>query len=185
MPLPPAPTGKITVLGIDPGLSGAFVIFDGKEFASFAMPIRADGKDKRIHFGDLMHLLLELMEEYDVDHAFLERAVSFGMGTKAAFNYGRGFEAITIAIGNTKLPFTLVEPKNWTKEMHAGISADLKPKVKSAVAVERLYPKLVDQLPRKKGKLLDGPVDALLIAGYGLRKLGATQKFDDQLGDFF
>ncbi len=49
---------------------------------------------------------------------------------------------------------------------------DLLPKAKSLIAVKRLFPKLVKQLPRdRKGNLLDGPVDALLIAGYGLRRL--------------
>ena len=163
---------KMRVLGIDPGLAGAFVVFDGKEFASYAMPIVENGKDKFVEFDGVHELLFNLSDVNTDLHVFLERAVSFGMGTKAAFNYGRGFAAVEIAIELLKMPVTYVEPGKWTKEMHAGISGDLKPKAKSLIAVKRLFPKLVGQLPKgKKGKLLDGPIDALLIAAYGLKKV--------------
>lgn len=177
-----------TVLGIDPGLAGAFVLFDGKDFASFEMPITVSGKDRFVEF-DAVHELLSHLTDTNTDlHAYLERAVSFGMGTKSAFNYGRGFAAIEIAIELLKMPVTYVEPGKWAKEMHAGISGDLKPKAKSLIAVKRLFPKLVGQLPKgKKGKLLDGPIDALLIAAYGLRGRGDAQdqaEFDFMTGTY-
>jgi len=158
------------VLAIDPGLKGGFVIFDGKKFKWWAMPVVDDGKDKLVEF-DRVHEILSV-EVNAGTHVFLERAVSFGMGTKGAFNYGRGFASVEIAIELVGLPVTYVEPGKWTKEMCAGISNDMKPKAKALVAVKRLYPKLVESLPRdKKGKILDGAVDALLIAAYGLRHL--------------
>lgn len=172
--VPPATGATLSVvLGIDPGLSGAFVITDGNSYLrSYPMPLKISGKEKSIPFGEVLALLSKLQWDHGRFPVFLERAVSFGMGTKAAFNYGRGFEAIMIAIANQELPLTLVEPGKWTKEMHEGISSDMKPKVKSAIAVDRLYPQLVGLLPRRpKGGFLDGPVDALLIAGYGLRRL--------------
>lgn len=159
------------VLGIDPGLAGAFVLFDGQDFASYAMPTIENGKDRFIEFDGVHELLFNLGDTNTDLHVYLERAVSFGMGIKGAFNYGRGFAAIEIAIELLKMPVTYVEPSKWTKEMHAGISGDLKPKAKSLIAVKRLFPKLVEQLPKgKKGKLLDGPIDALLIAAYGLNR---------------
>jgi hypothetical protein len=79
--------------------------------------------------------------------------------------------------------------------MHQGISKKLKPKVKSEIAVNQLYPKLVGMLPRRlRGGMHDGFIDALLIAGYGLRSLGRTLQVsvqrlvtsqDDEIGDFF
>ena len=55
--------------------------------------------------------------------------------------------------------------------MHEGLSTDLRPKAKSMMAVKRLYPHLVKILPTNtKGALQDGPIDALLIAGYGIRR---------------
>ncbi len=58
------------------------------------------------------------------------------------------------------------------KEMHDGIDSKLKPKYKSEIAIERLYPDLVPQIPRspKSKKLHMGIVEAILICGYGMRK---------------
>jgi hypothetical protein len=61
--------------------------------------------------------------------------------------------------------------------MHEGVSSDLKPKAKSLIAAKRLYASLYAKLPKKpKGGDHDGYIDALLIAGYGLRRLGKTFK---------
>lgn len=181
--------GKFVVLGIDPGLSGAFVVFDGKEFASYAMPIKTNGKDKLIHFDGVHELLCAVQEKYSNLHIYLERAVPMAMGAKHAFNYGQGFAAILIAIELLQIKMTLVEPQKWSKEMHEGISTDLKPKAKSLIAAERLFPKLFASLPKNtKGRTLDGPIDALLIAAYGLRKNGVSSNTTPALadvGDFF
>ncbi len=171
------------VLAIDPGKAGAFVLFDGKNMISFAMPLKREGKDEFVSFSGVIELLQSLSanaDSGDLLHVYLERAISFGMGTKGAFNYGRGFAALEIALDLAKVPVTYVEPGKWTKEMHAGISGDLKPKAKSLIAVKRLFPQLVEDMPRsKKGALLDGPIDALLIAAYGLRQL--TGSFTPQV----
>lgn len=172
------------VLGIDPGLEGAFVLYNGLSFVSFKMPTRKIGKGTEIVFDQVHALLHAIVVEHGQVPAYLERAVSFGMGSTGAFNYGRGFAAVEIAIQLLKFPVTYVEPHKWTKEMHAGISKDLKPKAKSLVAIERLFPNLVKQLPRNtKGRLLEGPVDALLIAGYGHRLLGGVKQVDSR--DFY
>lgn len=135
------------------------------------MPITQTGKEKLINFDQVHYILERLSRNFGLVHVYLERAIPFAMGAKSAFSYGRGFEALVIAVKILGFPHTLVEPGKWTKEMHEGISGDLKPKVKSLIAVKRLYPHLVDRLPKgSKGGLMDGPIDALLIAGYGLRK---------------
>lgn len=178
------------VLGIDPGINGAFVVTDGHVLESHAMPIVVAGKEKLIHFAGVQELLLLVHKRHGHIHVFLERAVPMAMGSKGAFTYGRGFEALVIALGLAGFPITHVEPARWAKEMHEGISADLKPKARSLIAVKRLYPRLVGSLPKRpKGGLHDGPIDALLIAGYGLRKLGGTERKPvrafDPIGDFF
>lgn len=162
------------VMGIDPGLSGAFVLLPvgGKKMTVWKMPITKTGKVVEISYPEVSEILrnADAMAEGDL-HVFLERAVPFAMGTKSAFNYGRGFAALEIAIADLDIPFTLVEPGKWTKAMHAGIKGDLKPKAKSLIAVRRLFPKLVPGLsPNRNGKPHEGVVDALLIAGYGLRQ---------------
>lgn len=153
------------VIGIDPGLTGGWVSLKEVGFVCGSLPI----KDKDIDFDAFVKLLSHT--ELKESHIFLERAVSFGMGTKGAFNYGRCFAAIEIAIHIVGLPVTYVEPKKWTKVMHEGIDSNIKPKAKSLIAVQRLYPMHCKEIPKSKtGKLHEGIVDALLIAGYGRRQ---------------
>jgi hypothetical protein len=178
----------LKVVGVDPGINGAIVVTDGEwVFESYSMPITVSGKEKLLNFAGVQELLLRIKRAHGPLHVFLERAVPMAMGSKGAFTYGRGFEALIIALGLERFPVTHVEPGRWTKEMHEGISADLKAKAKSLIAVKRLYPSLVRMLPKRpKGGLHDGPIDALLIAGYGLRKLGGTKPPEpDIIGDFF
>ncbi len=158
------------ILGIDPGLSGAFVLTDGKSLRWWPMPVDSNGKDRLVSFNEVLKIL-DVMKQHHAFHVALERALPMAMGSKHAFNYGRGFAALEIAIDLLKLPVTYVEPQKWAKEMHSGISVDLKPKAKSLIAAKRLFPHLVAVLPvGKQGKVNEGPLDALLIAAYGLRK---------------
>lgn len=175
------------VLGIDPGLTGAFLVFDGKNFASYAMPVKTIEKNKMVDFDAVHELLDSIQTKYGQVHVYLEKAVPMAMGAKSAFQYGKGVAAIEIALELIGFPLTMVEPQKWAKEMHEGISTDLRPKAKSLIAVQRLYPKLIAQLPKNtKGKLLEGPMDALLIAAYGLRKLGGKPvKTQTETEDFF
>lgn len=168
----PSAPRKGLALGIDPGFAGAFVLTDGEGFLkAWPMPLVViPGGDRTISFDGVHELLTEIFEQHLV-HVFLERAIPMAMGSKGAFNYGRGFAAIEIAIELIGMPVTYVEPAKWAKYMHEGLSTDLRPKAKSMMAVKRLYPKLVKVLPTNtKGALQDGPVDALLIAGYGIRR---------------
>jgi hypothetical protein len=161
------------VLAIDPGLSGAFVYLKEKDGQIVAneqtpMPLDVFGKDKRVNFDRTFEIILS----YSRSHVFLERAMAMAMGAKYAFNYGRDFAHIEIAIKLSKNSMTMVEPARWTKIMHAGVSSDLKPKPKSALALKRLAPRLFKeaQAASTKGQR-EGFTDAYLIALYGLRQL--------------
>lgn len=179
---------KTYVAGVDPGIHGAIVLTDGRDFLKYwHLPIKVEGKDKFVHFEEI-NGIFKALKQSRVSHVYLERAIPFALGSKSAFTYGRGFEAILIALRVNELSFSLIEPGKWTKEMHEGISSDFKPKKKSAIAVERLYPRLAKRLPKatKNGAALaDGPVDALLIAGYGIRKHFGQKKDDGVRRDFF
>ena len=168
--LPHCPPSGLA-LGIDPGFSGAFVLTDGDRFLkTWPMPLVVVDRDRNISFDGVHELLTNIFEEYR-PHVMLERAIPMAMGSKGAFNYGRGFAALEIAIELIGMPVTYVEPAKWAKYMHEGLSTDLRPKAKSMMAVKRLYPHLVKILPTNtKGALQDGPIDALLIAGYGIRR---------------
>lgn len=170
--MPPFP-----ILGIDPGNFGAIVSLP--DFHFWKMPIVKIGKSVQIDFLKVRDLLRDLMT---VQHVFLERAVAFGMGTTSAFNYGRGFAAIEHALISHRMPYTLVEPAKWTSAMHAGTARDWKAKARSLAAVHRLYPREAQLITRNRnGKMDEGVVDALLIAGYGMRQFGGAV----DPGDFY
>lgn len=166
------------ILGIDPGLSGAFALITGGGAGVFfeCMPVRMEGKDKEIDFDRVQAVLSQMwaLSEGQM-HVILERAMPMAMGSKHAFNYGRGFAALELAIRVGKFPVTYVEPSKWSKALLAGVDLELRPKSRSAVAFKRLFPHLVDTIPMSKtGKIHEGFVDALLIAEFGRRMLGAA-----------
>lgn len=161
------------VLGIDPGQKGAVVwlMENGLDFEFELMPLDSEGD---VSFQGLIEIITKFDSSIPV---VLERAIPFAMGTKHAFNYGRGFACIENALMSLERPVTYIEPGKWSKYMHQGIDANLKPKVKSVVALERLYPKLAKLVPKspKSKKYHDGVMEALLIAGYGQRVLFKNQ----------
>lgn len=164
-------SGPRYFIGIDPGQSGALVSLDSVngEFSYAVMPVVQNGKTMDVSFEDFEFLLADHSSKDS--HIFLERAAPFHMGTTSAFNYGRGFAAIEIAIQRSEIPVTYVEAGKWTKVIHQGISQDLKPKAKSLIALKRLFPKLAKLIPAAKtGKLHEGVVDALLIAAFGMNQ---------------
>lgn len=166
-----AKKGKIIeVVGVDPGLGGGIVLLGENGLKFWEMPVNDEG----VQFGELEKIFNNFLGV----HIFLERAIPMAQGAKAAFSSGKYFAYVEIAIKLSRNSVTYVEPHKWPKVMHSGISADLKPKAKSLIALERLYPNYIDQIPRtpKSKKLHDGIVDALLIAGYGQRVLGAEQE---------
>lgn len=154
------------ICGIDPGKQGALVLMEDNKLLNFQlMPLNAACEP-------CFNGVRTILKDFNPDHIFLERAVAFGMGTTSAFNYGRGFSTLEIAILMSGKPVTYIEPAKWSREMHEGIDKNLKSKQKSLLAFERLFPHLKERVPKNKnGKIHEGVLDALLIAAYGVRRL--------------
>jgi len=163
-----------TIIAIDPGKTGGIAVYKENNYKIFEMPLDVEGC---VCFDSLY----EILETYswDSSYVFLERAVAFKMGCKSAFNYGYDFCTIRNVTKVLEFSITLVEPKKWTKEIHAGIDSKKKAKQKSLIALHRLLPKdliaTIPTTPRSK-KIHDGIIDALLIAEYGKRFLNLNSK---------
>lgn len=152
-------------LGIDPGLKGALALISdsGKILDIKKMPLRKDGK---IDHDSIYKFVSPLANV----HVFLERAVSFGMGSTSAFNYGRGFAALEISLELAGHGINYVMPQVWTRLLHKDLSKDLEPKQRSALAAGSIFGE--QNLPKlKSGRFHDGVVDALLLAEYGRRSI--------------
>lgn len=161
------------IIGIDPGISGAFCFRSDGNVSFEKMPILDFGKRKDIDFNGVASIL-SAFDRKSKTHIFLERAKPLAMGSTHAFNYGRGFAAIEIAVQLAGIPVFYVEPHVWTKTMLEGISKDLRPKMAAWLAAKRLCPKFCKEIPtNRNGKPHDGMVDALLIAEYGMRVINS------------
>jgi len=157
------------IIGIDPGKKGAIVGLD-RETGSVGfmepMPLIQKKEFNPTEF------LLTLRKRQKVEHVFLEMAQSFrGQGIVSTFNYARDFGIIIGILTAAKIPYTLVRPKIWQKEMFTGTFANSDPKVRALQVASRLWPH-VSFLNSPRCKVAhDGMIDAALIAEYGRRLL--------------
>lgn len=154
-------------IGIDPGKYGGIVGLNDKGEDLFLETM------KDSHWFDTFVRQIKLEFLHDCPFVFLEKAQSMpgnGVVGVATYMHHAGLlEGILIA---HKVPFELIPPRTWCKEMHAGANHQGHPKDKSREVVKRIFPN-VDltnpDIPRSV-KIHEGIMDALLIAEYGRRK---------------
>lgn len=156
-------------LGIDPGQQGGFVCLSDKGSPRLTEEMPLISKtDKNIDFERVQKILSLIPDNTQI---YLERALALAMGSTHAFNYGRGFAALEIAIKLRGLPVTYVHPSKWTRVIHEGTNAKFQPKDRSVVAFQRLFPKnwdLIPKSPRSKKPHM-GILEAWLLAEFGRR----------------
>ncbi len=174
-------------LGVDPGASGCFVW------------LREDGTVHDIKLMPRVGLEFDLLGVQNIMnkhrdqtvHAVVEKVHAiFGSSASATFSFGEAFMLAKASVGFMGIPYTLVPPSTWQKEMHEGVTPIMKatkrrtktgdvvkkkdPKATSLVAATRLFPDVDMRDPDRKTdrakKLHDGVIDAILMASYCRRK---------------
>ena len=152
------------VCGIDPGANGAIAILDSKNPDSVAL---LDLKKTTINN---IHTWLHSQLRFRGSEIWIEDIHSmYGMSAKSNFGFGRNLGTILAITELLKgIPPKTVTPKVWQK--YVGVTAKGKA-IKKQVAkiAQYLYPQA--ELHGKRGGLLDGRSDALMIAYYGLHNL--------------
>ncbi len=156
--------------GIDPGVSGAVAIvsnLDGQagRAAVWDTPVAASGKNSYLvaSMREILEQRVRLREGFK-QHATLELAHAMpGQGVTSMFTFGMGYGIWIGLLGGLQIPYDIVTPQAWKKEMLAGRPKD---KAAARVRAQELFPHLADQLVLVKH---DGRADALLIAEYGRR----------------
>lgn len=142
-------------LGIDNGSSGAIAALKGAgPVLGFAELHRVD---KMPATDAELLALLEAVTENRTRQAFaiLEHAQSFPkMGTSSAFNYGRGYGAMQMALHAAGIPFDIVVPRKWQAALSCLSKGDKNVTKRRA---EQLFPAV---------KVTHAIADALLIAEY-------------------
>lgn len=164
------------VIGLDPGLHGAFAVLDGATAWAKPMFLLSSGPKGRAEY-DVEACLSFLHSELDLPNVqgcivvleHLQPMPAFG-AHNFTFGYGFGFfEGMLAALGAR---IERVRPKVW--QAAAGVTGKGKGRKDSACALcQRLFPQ-VNLVPDGSTKRHDGMADALLIAEYGRRVFGGT-----------
>ena len=157
------------VLGIDPGLSGAFSFIDTETglISIEDMPtveVSRNGKNKREVSAQLAS---NLIVKHHPDAAFLERVNAMaGQGVTSVFSFGRSSGIIEGILAAYDIPTTLVTPQVWQKGVSLRGGKD-----GSRERAMQQFPAQADMFARKKD---DGRSDATLIALYGAKVLNKS-----------
>ena len=152
------------VLGIDPGVTGAFAVFrpDGTLHEVLDMPII------QVKVGDTMRprvcavgvrMLIRNTPVCSV--AYLER-VGPSSSAAGSFTFGRSVGVVEGVLASYGTPVVLVSPQKW--QPHFGIKG--KDKLMSRAMAARLFPEHKSLFARVKD---DGRSDSCLIGLYGIQ----------------
>ena len=147
------------VLGVDPGLAGAFVLLeDAQPIEWGVMPTKVEGSNKRINAS----ALAAVWRFANIDVAYLEQVGAMpNQGVTSMFTFGHATGTIRGVLGALEIPVRLVTPQAWKKG--AGLLNKDKDAARS-LAIQ-LWPdwRVLDK--KGEGQAL---ADAALIARYGL-----------------
>ena len=155
-------------MGIDSGLDGAITFILNKQIRIIDTPtltiIGTGKKKKREHnIAEMSFTLIGIKKWYTTSEFYvaLEKVHSMpGQGVRSMFSMGEGYGIWKGLIAMTGWEMTLVTPQRWKKAMMEGMG---KEKDASRLRALQLFPKLSDQLSRKKDH---GRADSLLIAKF-------------------
>lgn len=160
------------ILGIDPGKTGAFAIFNplvsaqsGLRWVLWDVPILEDEVDVRT--------LRDILRKYSPDLAVLERGSGMpsiegkrSMGAAGAYNYGDTNGSIRATIQCCDIPLRRIVPAQW-KRFHLLLKSDKEASRQRALT---LFPEMAASLNLKRHH---GRAEAMLIASFGADKYGA------------
>ena len=166
-------------LGIDPGKQGGLSVVDisGKLLLTEVMP--NEGTDISPH--ELWNLVGRIKGEFPEVRCWCERVNSRpGSSGKAMFTFGKGFGYLVMVLVGHKIPFQLVPPSTWSKEMHRGIGQQFTDtKSRSLAMSRRLWPDETWLRGSRTRIPHDGMYESALIAEYGRRKEVSMQSSPD------
>lgn len=162
-------TGPRTVIGIDPGLTGAVALLENGQFqAVHDIPLTTNSAGKRMPCA---HGVALLLRDYRPDLVVIEEVNAMPsapgkdgrrrtMGAQSMFNFGRGFGLVEAAAVILTLKVEYVRPAAWKRK--CGL-INAKKDTHRELALD-IFPTAQDELRLKKHH---GRADALLIARYG------------------
>lgn len=166
-------------LGIDPGGKGFLTAIINGDYEFYSI--------SDLNALELNKILASLKARGNVVAVMEEVHAIFGSSAKATFNFGEIFGLLKGLLYANAIPFHLVPPKVWQKEIwnhgdmvfsYKQITVKDKPvtrkeintKATSLNAALRLFPNLDFRKTSRCKKPDDNKIDSILIAEYGRRK---------------
>lgn len=152
-------------IGIDPGVSGAVAVLDGKIVFLYDMPTYkiSSGKSTKSHvYG---HDLADILRPYSgQDAAAVVEDVHAmpGQGVTSMFSFGLSTGIVHGILAALRIPYSRISPVRWKKVMMPDMGKD---KDAAVVRAVQLYPDCAPLLMKGKKKY-DGRAEALLMAHY-------------------
>lgn len=103
-------------IGIDPGLSGAIVVFDdNKPVAWYRMPTMKIGSANRVNAPALAAIIRPSIYGEEIK-AYVELVSSMpGQGVASMFSFGHSAGVIQGVLGALEIPVVMVTPQTWKK----------------------------------------------------------------------
>ncbi|MDW9491708.1 hypothetical protein [Sinorhizobium meliloti] len=157
---------SFTVVGIDPGKTGAITFINPTEHTIeiFDMPIRQVKNDSKRSEVDAK-ALFDLVDPRNIEHGFIEDVWSrTGDGNVGAFNFGDSYGTAKTVLLAYDIDLVRVLPNVWKKNMRAP-----RDKTLSRQRASELFPTAASLFKRVKD---DGRAESAMIALYGAFSLG-------------
>lgn len=149
-----------TVVGVDVGLKGALAFYDGYELLIYDMPVKENGKNKRIDCQILNEIIFH--QHSTIDHFMIENVNAFNMGRTSAFNFGWNCGVVEALAEAHGLKYKYVTPHVWKNALDCPTD-----KNEAMDRASQLMPSYKHNWPLKKH---DGRAEAAMIALYGWNK---------------
>jgi hypothetical protein len=164
---------EIWVIGVDPGRKGALCLLSSAGDIQFIDMPQTPEECVRV---------FKLVYRLEPDLVFIEDVHSlFGMSAKSNFQFGGWVKMINtileMAVHPVESVIERIQPKAWQKEIGIIYAPKTPTKLKKTLASEyalKIEPRLAAHFFGPRGGLLDGRVDAFLIA-----KVAANRSFID------
>ena len=150
------------ILGIDPGLSGAFAFLDTRDMTVTLedMPTVEILRNKKRKNEVNAAQVANVIAGRGIRHAFLERVGAMpGQGVTSVFSFGRSTGILEGVLAAYDIPTTIITPQEWQK-----VAAVRDGKDAGRLRAAQLFPSSSSFFARKKD---NGRSDAALIAWYG------------------
>ncbi|KKM32239.1 hypothetical protein LCGC14_1565880 [marine sediment metagenome] len=147
-----------TYLGIDPGQFGGCAFIRDDVVTVYDCPGT---------FYEMRDIVLLMIGMSETVVATIEKVNPFFKSSaKAAFTFGGNYSAWRMLLTCYDIPYTEVAPRIWQKTVYDSAKKLIDPKKTSYEMACKLYPQMRESFKTKRGKILDGRTDSVLIARY-------------------